>query len=82
MFTRIPLIEVGPFLNGRDEDRQRILREIGDAWRNVRIFYLSNHAVSSSSLIDNLKNVVRKVKLTKFVQMPSVLYSSFLNELR
>jgi len=81
MFTRIPLIEVGPFLNGRDEDRQRILREIGDAWRNVRIFYLSNHAVSSS-LIDNLKNVVRKVKLTKFGQMPSVLYSSLLNELR
>ncbi|CAF4122569.1 unnamed protein product [Rotaria sp. Silwood2] len=48
MFTDIPLIDFGPFLNGTHEDRQRVSSEIGDACRNVGFFYLSNHGVSSS----------------------------------
>ena len=38
MFTQIPLIDFGPFLNGTDDDRQRVSAEIGDACRNVGFF--------------------------------------------
>ena len=48
MFKQIPLIDFGPFLNGADEDRQKVALEIGNACRNVGFFYLSNHGVSES----------------------------------
>ena len=38
MFIQIPLINFGPFLNGTDDDRQRVSAEIGDAYRNVVFF--------------------------------------------
>ena len=48
MFTQIPLIDFGPFINGNDEDRQKVSSEIGEACRNVGFFYLLNHGVLSS----------------------------------
>ena len=43
MFRNIPLIDFDPFLNGTDEDRQKVSSKIGDACRNVGFFYLSNY---------------------------------------
>ena len=53
MFREIPLIDFDPFLNGTDEDRQKVSLKIGDACRNVGFFYLSNHGIPSS-LIDRV----------------------------
>jgi isopenicillin N synthase-like dioxygenase len=53
MFRQIPLIDFGSFLNGTDEDRQKVSSQIGDACRNVGFFYLSNHGIPSS-LIDRV----------------------------
>jgi isopenicillin N synthase-like dioxygenase len=76
MFTQIPLIDFGCFLNGNEEDRKRVSLEIGDACRNVGFFYLSNHGVSSS-LIERLyeqaerffsQSIEEKMKLYSRVQ--------------
>ena len=45
VFKEIPLIDFAPFLNGTDEDRQKVSSQIGHACRNVGFFYLSNHGV-------------------------------------
>ena len=58
MFSEIPLIDFGPFLNGTDEDRQRVSNEIGDACRNVGFFYLSNHGIPSITI----ENVYKQAK--------------------
>ena len=48
MFKDIPLVNFAPFLNGTDEDRQKVSSQIGNACRNVGFFYLSNHGVPLS----------------------------------
>ncbi|CAF2042682.1 unnamed protein product [Rotaria magnacalcarata] len=48
MSLDIPVIDFYPFLNGTDEDREKVSLEIGKACRNVGFFYLSNHDIPSS----------------------------------
>jgi hypothetical protein len=45
MFTQIPLINFGPFLNGTDEDRKKVSLEMGDACQNV-VFFIYQIMVS------------------------------------
>jgi isopenicillin N synthase-like dioxygenase len=59
MFSQIPLVDFGPFLNGTAEDRQRVAARIGDACRDVGFFYLSNHGVPSS-LVDRVYDQARR----------------------
>jgi isopenicillin N synthase-like dioxygenase len=59
MFTQIPLIAFGPFLNGIDENHQRVSSQIGDACRHVGFFSFSNHGVSSS-LIERVYERARR----------------------
>jgi isopenicillin N synthase-like dioxygenase len=42
---RIPVIDLGPFLDGAAAARRQVALEIGEACRNIGFFYIVNHGV-------------------------------------
>lgn len=41
----IPIVDFGQFLNGSQEEKERVAREIDDAFRTSGFVYLRNHGV-------------------------------------
>lgn len=48
----VPLIDVGPFLNGGAEDKQAVARELDDACRNVGFLVVRGHGVSEDLIAE------------------------------
>ncbi|KAH7137971.1 hypothetical protein B0J11DRAFT_545880 [Dendryphion nanum] len=46
----IPIVDFGKFLNGTDEEKKIVGKEIDDAFRNVGFVYLKNHGVSAQEV--------------------------------
>jgi isopenicillin N synthase-like dioxygenase len=43
--TSIPVVDFGAFLNGSEEDKKLVARQLDDAFRDVGFVYLRNHGV-------------------------------------
>lgn len=54
-----PVINFSSFLNGNEEERRKVAKEIVDACENVEFFYLSNHGIDSK-LIENVYQQARR----------------------
>ncbi|MCH9019524.1 MAG: isopenicillin N synthase family oxygenase [Proteobacteria bacterium] len=55
----IPVVDLGPFLNGGAEGKAGVARAIGDACQGIGFFYLTNHGVPQG-LIDALFSQSRR----------------------
>lgn len=47
-FTRIPMIDIGPFLDG--SDKAGVTARIGEACRDVGFFYIRNHGIAQAEM--------------------------------
>jgi isopenicillin N synthase-like dioxygenase len=54
----LPVIDFGPFLSGKSNERASVASQIGAACEDVGFFYIKNHGVSAS-LIDRMFNEAR-----------------------
>ena len=43
--STIPIVDFGAFLNGSDEAKEQVARQLDDAFRDVGFVYLRNHGV-------------------------------------
>lgn len=50
IIDRIPLVDFGPFLSGRAEQKRRVAREIADACESIGFLYLANHGVPAGKI--------------------------------
>ena len=49
-FDRIPIVDIGPLLNGSNP--QQVAREIGDICENIGFLYIKNHGISEQLIND------------------------------
>ncbi|UJR13017.1 hypothetical protein I4U23_000043 [Adineta vaga] len=68
-FNKIPIIDFGRFLNGSQEEKSEVAKQIGEACRNVGFFYLKNHGISAKLTEDTLVQVERYFALPLDMKM-------------
>lgn len=61
MSANIPVVSFAPFLSGNKEERQKVARQVYDAFSTVGFIYLKDHGISQS----DVEQVFREVSLSR-----------------
>lgn len=57
--SQVPVIDLGPFISGTPEERQRVAEEVGAACESIGFLVITNHGVAQAS-IDEMYETTRR----------------------